>query len=80
MKKGQTHVVLIVTIIYTYAMYGQGRVLVLIKGYPIGQILIPGRDEGHMLRSTHPQFIPGTNQLIICSNDIEMGGGSMLYG
>ena len=32
-----------------------------------------------MLRSTHPQFIPGTNQLIICSNDIEMGGGSMLY-
>ena len=40
--------------------------------------MIPGRDEGHMLRSTHPQFIPGTNQLIICSNDIEMGGG-MLY-
>ena len=62
------------------AMYGQGRVLVFNKkGYPIGQILIPGRDEGHMLRSTHPQFIPGTNQLIICSNDIEMGGGSMLY-
>ena len=59
-------------------MYGQGRVLVFNKrGYPIGQILIPGRDEGHMLRSTHPQFIPGTNQLIICSNDIEMGGGSM---
>ncbi|HDF0331699.1 TPA: SMP-30/gluconolactonase/LRE family protein [Staphylococcus aureus] len=62
------------------AMYGQGRVLVFNKrGYPIGQILIPGRDEGHMLRSTHPQFIPGTNQLIICSNDIEMDGGSMLY-
>lgn len=62
------------------AMYGQGRVLVFNKkGYPIGQILIPGRDEGHMLRSTHPQFIPGTNQLIICSNDIEMSGGSMLY-
>ena len=40
------------------AMYGQGRVLVFNKrGYPIGQILIPGRDEGHMLRSTHPQFI-----------------------
>ncbi|CDR67641.1 Gluconolactonase [Staphylococcus schweitzeri] len=62
------------------AMYGQGRVLVFNKrGYPIGQILIPGREEGRMLRSTHPQFIPGTNQLIICSNDIEMGGGSMLY-
>ena len=41
------------------AMYGQGRVLVFNKrGYPIGQILMPGRDEGKMLRSTHPQFIP----------------------
>ena len=29
------------------AMYGQGRVLVFNKrGYPIGQILMPGRDEG----------------------------------
>ena len=31
--------------------------LSLIKEYPIGQILMPGRDEGKMLRSTHPQFI-----------------------
>ncbi|MEN1968363.1 SMP-30/gluconolactonase/LRE family protein [Lentibacillus sp. N15] len=62
------------------AMYGQGRVLVFNKsGYPIGQILIPGRDKGHMLRSTHPAFIPGTNELIICSNDIDSGGGSWLY-
>ena len=64
------------------AMYGQGRVLVFNKkGYPIGQILMPGRDEGKMLRSTHPQFIPGTNQLLICTNDIENGseGGSMIY-
>ncbi len=35
--------------------------------------------KGHMLRSTHPQFIPGTNQLIICSNDIEMGKIYALY-
>lgn len=42
------------------AMYGQGRVLVFNKkGYPIGQILIPGRDQGHMLRSTHPAFSQG---------------------
>ena len=62
------------------AMYGQGRVLVFNKrGYPIGQILIPGRDQGHMLRSTHPAFIPGTDQLIICSNDIENDGGSWIY-
>ena len=62
--------------------YGQGRVLVFNKrGYPIGQILMPGRDEGKMLRSTHPQFIPGTNQLLICTNDIENNseGGSMIY-
>ena len=32
---------------------------------------MPGRDDGKMLRTTHPQFIPGTNQLIICTNDIE---------
>ena len=36
------------------AMYGQGRVLVFNKrGYPIGQILMPGRDDGKMLRTTH---------------------------
>src|SRR5699024_12470195 len=62
------------------AMYGQGRVLVFNKrGYPIGQILIPGRDQGHMLRSTHPAFIPVTDQLIICSNDIENDVGSCIY-
>ncbi|KRG08357.1 SMP-30/gluconolactonase/LRE family protein [Staphylococcus sp. NAM3COL9] len=62
------------------AMYGQGRVLVFNKkGYPIGQILIPGRDQGHMLRSTHPAFIPDTDQLVISANDIEMGGGSWLF-
>ncbi|MGW8002664.1 lactonase [Staphylococcus shinii] len=62
------------------AMYGQGRVLVFNKrGYPIGQVLIPGRDSGHMLRSTHPAFISGTDQLIICSNDIENDGGSWIY-
>ena len=62
------------------AMYGQGRVLVFNKyGHPIGQILLPGRDEGHMLRSTHPAFIPGTDQLIICSNDMDNDGDSWLF-
>ncbi|MCM3024853.1 SMP-30/gluconolactonase/LRE family protein [Heyndrickxia ginsengihumi] len=62
------------------AMYEQGRVLIFNKkGYPIGQILIPGREYGHMLRSTHPAFIPGTDQLIICSNDGDGGEGSWLY-
>ena len=62
------------------AMYQQGRVMVFNdRGNPIGQILIPGRDEGHMLRSTHPAFIPGTNQLIICSNDMDNDGDSWLF-
>ena len=30
------------------------------RGYPIGQILMPGRDDGKMLRTTHPLIlIPG---------------------
>ncbi len=62
------------------AMYGQGRVLVFNKyGHPIGQILLPGREKGHMLRSTHPAFIPGTDQLIICSNDMDNDGASWLF-
>ncbi len=62
------------------AMYEQGRVLVFNNtGYPIGQVLIPGRDEGHMLRSTHPAFIPDTDQLTICSNDGSNGGGAWIY-
>lgn len=62
------------------AMYEQGRVLVFNKnGCPIGQILLPGRENGHMLRSTHPAFIPETNELIICSNDPVGGGGSWLF-
>ncbi|MCL6442286.1 MAG: SMP-30/gluconolactonase/LRE family protein [Alicyclobacillus sp.] len=62
------------------AMYGQGRVLVFNhSGYPIGQILLPDRDKGRMLRSTHPAFIPGTDLLLICSNDGTKGGGAWIY-
>jgi lactonase len=62
------------------AMYEQGRVLVFNKtGNPIGQILIPGREHGHMLFSTHPAFIPGTDQLLICSSDGNKGHGAWIY-
>src|SRR3954464_15730111 len=47
------------------AMYGQGRVLVLRKGIPIGQVLLPGRDEGHNLLSTSMAIRPGTDDLYI---------------
>lgn len=62
------------------AMYMQGRVLVFNPhGYPIQQVMIPGRNEGRMLRSTHPMLVPGTEELIICANDGAGDGGSWLY-
>lgn len=62
------------------AMYMQGRVLVFNKhGLPVQQILLPERNDGHMLRSTHPMIIPGTDELVICSNDGAGDGGSWLY-
>ncbi len=52
------------------AMFMQGRVLVFNKmGFPIGQILIPGRETGSNLFSSHVAFIPGTDQMIICTSD-----------
>ncbi|WP_325950289.1 SMP-30/gluconolactonase/LRE family protein [Pseudomonas putida] len=62
------------------AMYGQGRVLIFNRfGFPIGQVLIPGREKGHFLRSTHPMMIPGTSDLLICTNDFESGKGSWIF-
>jgi lactonase len=62
------------------AMYSQGRVLVFNPaGYPIGQILIPGRETGHNLRSTSMAFKPGTNDLYIVTNDWDQGEGSQIF-
>ena len=56
------------------AMCGQGRFLVFNRnGMPIGQVLLPGRDEGRMLMSTHPQLRPGTDELYLCSADMKTG-------
>lgn len=52
------------------AMYGQGRILVFnATGIPIGQILIPGRESGHNMRSTSMAFKPDTKDLYILSSD-----------
>lgn len=52
------------------ALYFQGRVLVFNQfGFPIGQVLMPGRDEGSNLRTTHPCVRPGTRELYVCTND-----------
>nr|WP_081979777.1 SMP-30/gluconolactonase/LRE family protein [Dickeya chrysanthemi] len=43
------------------AIYGQGRSMVFNRnGIPIGQILLPGRDNGRNLHSTSLAIRPGT--------------------
>ena len=62
------------------AMYGQGRVMIFNRlGFPVGQVLIPGRELGHHLRSTHPMLIPGTDDLLICTNDAHGDQGSWIF-
>ena len=62
------------------AMYEQGRVMVFNRfGYPIANILIPGRETGHQLRTEHCSIRPGTDELYICSNDYLRGGTASLY-
>lgn len=62
------------------AMYGQGRVLVFNKnGIPIGQILLPGRDEGHNLQSTSMAIKPNTNDVYIVTNDGNGGQGATIF-
>jgi lactonase len=62
------------------AMYGQGRVLVFnSNGIPIGQVLLPGRDEGHNLQSTNMAIKPGTNDLLIVTSDGNGGQGATIF-
>ncbi len=62
------------------ALYGQGRVLAFNpNGIPIGQVLLPGRDAGHNLRSTNMALKPGTDDLFIVTNDGEGGQGSTIF-
>ncbi|CAM5390799.1 Lactonase drp35 OS=Afipia felis OX=1035 GN=NCTC12722_03365 PE=4 SV=1 [Afipia felis] len=62
------------------AIYGQGRVLILNRnGIPIGQVLLPGRDQGHNLRSTSMAIRPGTNDLYIVTSDGSGGQGASIF-
>jgi lactonase len=46
------------------AMFGQARVLVFNPyGHLIGQVLLPDRENGHNLCSSHPLVRPGTKEL-----------------
>ena len=62
------------------AIYSQGRVMVFNPaGFPIAQILIPGRETGHNMRSTSMAFKPGTNDMYIVTNDWDGGQGSQIF-
>lgn len=62
------------------AIYGQGRVLVFNPhGIPIGQVLLPGRDEGYSLNSTSMALRPGTNDLYIVTHDGRGRQGATIF-
>jgi lactonase len=62
------------------AIYSQGRVMVFNKiGIPIGQVLLPGRDDGHNLQSTSMAIAPGTDDLYIVTSDGNGGQGATIF-
>lgn len=62
------------------AMFHQARILVFNPyGIPIGQILLPGREDNHFLKSTSLAIRPGSRDLLIVARD-ELGGrGSVIF-
>lgn len=62
------------------AIYGQGRVLAFNRnGIPIGQVLLPGRDGGHNLRSTSMALRPGTDEILVVTSDGNGGQGATVF-
>jgi lactonase len=62
------------------AMNRQGRILIFSPyGIPIGQILLPGREENHFLRCTSLALMPGSRDLFIVARDEVGGGGTMIF-
>ena len=57
------------------AMTFQGRILIHNRdGFPIGQVLMPEREVGKNLISTHATVRPGTKELYITCSDDTFGG------
>ena len=62
------------------AINRQGRVLVFNPyGIPIGQILLPGRENSHFLRCTSLALTPGSRDLFIVARDEVGSGGTMIF-
>lgn len=50
------------------SLYQQGRFMIFNNdGYPVEQIVLPGRSENHYLVSTHCKIRPGTKELYMCA-------------
>jgi lactonase len=62
------------------AMQRQGRVLVFSPlGIPIGQILLPGRENDNFLHCTSLAIKPDSRELLICGWDMKGDGGSVIF-
>ncbi|MBR0164672.1 MAG: SMP-30/gluconolactonase/LRE family protein [Lachnospiraceae bacterium] len=62
------------------AMYRQGRYLVFNReGHPIGQILLPNREKGHNLNSTHAMCRPGKEEVYLTGYDYTGDEGAAIY-
>lgn len=61
-------------------IFQQGRVLVFNpSGLPIGQILVPGRDNGRFLLTTSMAFKPGTNEIYLLATDGDGTHGATVF-
>lgn len=62
------------------AIYYQGRILIFSPyGIPIGQIVLPRRDENYLLKSTSLTFGPGQCDIVIVSRDKIGRRGAMIF-
>ena len=62
------------------ALNWQARILVLSPfGIPIGQILLPGRENNMYLKSTSLALVPGSRDLVIVARDVVGDGGAMIF-
>ena len=62
------------------AMHRQGRILILnSNGIPIGQILIPGREKGHFMKSTSLAIFPDKKECLILAGDGDAGDKTAIF-
>ncbi|QJU60618.1 SMP-30/gluconolactonase/LRE family protein [Sphingomonas sp. AP4-R1] len=61
-------------------LYGQGRILIFAPtGLPIGQIVLPRRDQGRNLNLTSLAIRPGTGEIAVVASDGKPGGTASIF-